>query len=266
MVFNAVEDFVDFAELASQPISQSQTVAKAYTILNKTRSFKMAITEWNRKTDLEKTWIAFKAHFRQAPQELRETSDVTVEDSDIQRNNANLVQQVVEGLQTAFASGDAPAEEPTAQLEQMANSATHQHPGAPEPLAAQLAQMQQAMALLRVQVSNQGQQQSYNPAHQQHYNPSHQQPWHGHGSYGHPGQWNHGHGGRGGRGRGRSAGRFGNGGRGNNQFRQRNMSLYCWTHGGCGHIGTECNAKLPGHQDSATFQNKMGGNTANCPA
>jgi hypothetical protein len=45
MVFNAVKDFVDSADLAKQPVMQRQTVAKAYTILNKTGRFKTAITE-----------------------------------------------------------------------------------------------------------------------------------------------------------------------------------------------------------------------------
>ena len=34
---------------------------------------------------------------------------------------------------------------------------------------------------------------------------------------------------------------------------------YCWSHGFVGHIGTKCNNKKPGHQDSATAANHMGG-------
>jgi hypothetical protein len=60
MVFNSVEDFVDFAELAAQPVTRKQTVTKAYTILNKTGRFKTAITEWNRRQEINKTWINFK--------------------------------------------------------------------------------------------------------------------------------------------------------------------------------------------------------------
>jgi hypothetical protein len=48
MVFNAVSDYADFADLGNQPMTQRQTVAKAYLILNKTRRFKNDITEWNR--------------------------------------------------------------------------------------------------------------------------------------------------------------------------------------------------------------------------
>jgi hypothetical protein len=61
---------------------------------------------------------------------------------------------------------------------------------------------------------------------------------------------------------GRGARGYGNRGRGN-QYRQRNTAIYCWTHGACGHLGATCNTKLPGHQDAATFLDKMGGNTNN---
>jgi hypothetical protein len=64
IVFNAVEDYVDYAELGLQPLTQCQTIAKAYVILNKTRRFKTDITDWNRRPDVKKTWINFKDHFR----------------------------------------------------------------------------------------------------------------------------------------------------------------------------------------------------------
>jgi hypothetical protein len=46
--FNAIEDYVDFADLGHQALTSSQTIAKAYVILNKTRRFKNDITDWNR--------------------------------------------------------------------------------------------------------------------------------------------------------------------------------------------------------------------------
>jgi uncharacterized phage-associated protein len=85
IVFNAVKDCVDFADLANQTQTASQTIAKAYVILNKTRHFKNDITAWNHRPEIEKTWEAFKTHFRRAHQEFR----VTLEDSKLQRNNAN---------------------------------------------------------------------------------------------------------------------------------------------------------------------------------
>ena len=43
-----------------------------------------------------------------------------------------------------------------------------------------------------------------------------------------------------------------------------NISFYCWSHGACTHPSPECKSKKPGHQDAATFDNKMGGSTAYC--
>jgi hypothetical protein len=87
--------------LADQALTSSQTIAKAYVILNKTRRFKNDITAWNRLPAIGKTWESFKTHFRHAHQEFRETTDVMLEDLELQRNNANLVQQVVNGMQQA---------------------------------------------------------------------------------------------------------------------------------------------------------------------
>jgi hypothetical protein len=41
MVFNAVSDYADFADLGNQPMTQCQTVAKAYLILNRKDVSKM---------------------------------------------------------------------------------------------------------------------------------------------------------------------------------------------------------------------------------
>ena len=47
-------------------------------------------------------------------------------------------------------------------------------------------------------------------------------------------------------------------------FHRNRTDKYCWTHGACGHVSTKCKIKAPGHQDSATRENKMGGSTAFC--
>jgi hypothetical protein len=245
LVFNAVEDFVDFADLAKQPVTQRQTVAKAYTILNKIGCFKTAIIKWNCKQDIQQTWIAFKDHFPQAHKEFRETTDTTLEDSELQRNNANLVQQVVEGLQHVLTPEEPPEAESSALIQEMANLATCTTK-TQQQLVTQLTQMQQAMALLQTQVNSQSQ--PYSPPFQHRG---------GRGYYGNVAQ----------SGRGNSGCGYcsGNGGCGN-YFHQRNTAIYCWTHGGCGHLGAICNAKLPGHQDTASFLNKMRGSTYNCPS
>ena len=59
--------------------------------------------------------------------------------------------------------------------------------------------------------------------------------------------------------------RTNNGGSGGSSYcKRRNTSNYCWSHGACAHSSADCNNKKRGHQDEATFKNKMGGSTRFC--
>ena len=48
-------------------------------------------------TKVQRKWVRFKQFFQTAHQELRETSNLTVEDADM--HHANMVRDVVAGLQ-----------------------------------------------------------------------------------------------------------------------------------------------------------------------
>ena len=48
-------------------------------------------------------------------------------------------------------------------------------------------------------------------------------------------------------------------------FVRQKIDLYRWTHGGSNHLSSVCRARAPGHQDTATFENRMGGSNAFCP-
>ena len=47
-------------------------------------------------------------------------------------------------------------------------------------------------------------------------------------------------------------------------FPRKKTDKYCWTHGGCWHLSPKCEAKAPGHQDAATFDNCMDRSNAYC--
>ena len=47
-------------------------------------------------------------------------------------------------------------------------------------------------------------------------------------------------------------------------FPRRKTDKYCWTHGASAHTSGKCEDKAPGHQDAATFANRMGGSNAYC--
>ena len=47
---------------------------------------------------------------------------------------------------------------------------------------------------------------------------------------------------------------------------RRILDFYCWTHGAGNHKSCDCRNKKPGHQNNATFENRMGGSKAYCRA
>ena len=72
----------------------------------------------------QKTWANFKNYFRQAHQELKETGDLQVRET--QFNSANLVQEVIDGIQSALQPQDSTDGPTTEVLQHMANSAAQQ--------------------------------------------------------------------------------------------------------------------------------------------
>ena len=72
----------------------------AYVILHREVKFRLSICEWNRMPEVQKTWVRFKYCFWTSHRELRETYDLTVEDSGT--NHAKMVRNVVTGLHEAL--------------------------------------------------------------------------------------------------------------------------------------------------------------------
>ena len=78
-IFTAVEDLADYSELNGDTMTQQQTIAKAYIILNNSCQLKEEIKTWNRLDAAHKTWIAFKIHFRRAHKEYSKTTNTALE-------------------------------------------------------------------------------------------------------------------------------------------------------------------------------------------
>ena len=87
------------------PSTPSQAVNKAYLVLIKTNRFKEAITEWNnRRPVADRDWHQLKIFFRRSHKELRATTDLMVEQAQLQQQQANLVEHDVAGIQDALNS------------------------------------------------------------------------------------------------------------------------------------------------------------------
>jgi hypothetical protein len=96
VVYNQVEDLVEYGEMAQCPYTQTQTINIAYAIINRTTKFRESIKVWNRLPPLQRTWIAFKIHFRDAHNELQETGELTMADAGY--HQANLIEAIAEKL------------------------------------------------------------------------------------------------------------------------------------------------------------------------
>ena len=108
IVFSAVKELLEFSEITGTSYTQLQAVNIAYVLIHRTGKFRQVICEFNRMPEIHKKWVRFKHFFRIAHQELRETSDLIVEDAGMQ--HANMVKNVVAGIQEALQQEQAQTE------------------------------------------------------------------------------------------------------------------------------------------------------------
>ena len=93
-VYTIIEDLLDYAEAARAPITQIQAINIAYNIFNRTGKFSDGIKAWIRRPDHEKTWINLKNHFTEHHDLLRETGELTLQETQFQ-SQANIIHQMV---------------------------------------------------------------------------------------------------------------------------------------------------------------------------
>ena len=86
-IFNKINWFQDLCELCDNSKTDRQLVQIAYIIFNRTRIFIDALLQWNKKHTNDKSYANFKTHMRAAYQALREVGALTVEDSTIAQAN-----------------------------------------------------------------------------------------------------------------------------------------------------------------------------------
>ena len=228
-VFNKVEDMMEYGELAQLDYTERQAVAKAYNILLKTGKFGESIRAWNRlpQDPITRNWINFKDHFRRSHLELTETGELTLQE--VGYGQANLVEDIVSRL--------------SAQFQHQANLAAEEAPPpapapAPAPTANAAEQYQPSPPdyLREVLAQNADLMRRLMET----TNLGTRIPRRGRPSTG-P---------RTGQPPTPLPARF---------------NKYCWTHGRCNHLGSACNNKAPGHKDTATITNKLGGSCYACP-
>ncbi len=91
LVFNNVDDLMDLASAAGSPYTAQRLINFAYVIINRTGKFTTGICEWNRLPDAQKTWTIFTSHFVAAHCELRESGELSVNETPFKTANGTKV-------------------------------------------------------------------------------------------------------------------------------------------------------------------------------
>ena len=63
IIFNALDNLTNYAELSGTPFTKRQIMGKAFVILNRTQRFQQALLAWKRRGHLQQTWNNFKTFF-----------------------------------------------------------------------------------------------------------------------------------------------------------------------------------------------------------
>ena len=99
-MFSTDDEILELADIIGTSYTQIQAVNIAYVILHRTGNFGLAIREWNHMPEIQNMLVRFKQFFRTSHQELRETSDLTIEETGM--HHSNMASNVVAGLQEDF--------------------------------------------------------------------------------------------------------------------------------------------------------------------
>ena len=141
-LFYAVGEILKLDDITGTSYTQLHSVNTAYIIIHRAGKFGLAICKWNCITELQNTWVRFKQFFCTSHQDLRETYDLTVEESGM--HHANMVRDVVTGIQEALQQDHVQTKTPTvvqASADHMANTVQNTQ----KQLAPQLQQIQAMM-------------------------------------------------------------------------------------------------------------------------
>ena len=228
-LFKQIENGVQFAKDAKQALPDSTVVGRAHHLIVQTGEYNDQARAWQNQNEDEKTWSNFKTTFTKAYQQhcefKKSQTEPTLDDVGF-TNQANLMEQQLN-------SNDY---DPQAYFVEGAKIlADHEAKESTSPTTAttneanavtpSLAEFEQLMKTTFSTLLKESNKTK--------------QP----------------------RGPGRD-----NNNNSNNKNRNANgkNSMYCWTHGACNHLGTDCKSPATGHKKEATFDNRMEGSTKRC--
>ena len=234
-IFTAIDELAHYTDAADTPYSQPQIVNMGYIILNKTGFFRRWILDWNNKPTVQKIWMNFKEFFREAHQQLRETTSLQQQQSTFQ---ANAVQEILSELRNELRTAQVDTASVQPSLENLSTVT-------PDTAASTISDLKSEVSTLKEMIHHMSTRPNLFP-------PQQLPPWTVPPNYflPHP--------------------MYCNQVTPQNEVssnpepkQEKRRIFYCWTHGACLHSSDRCLHRAPGHQPTATFKNRMGGSTKN---
>ena len=224
-IFTEIDKLAVIAEIAKAPMTATQKINMAYILFSKQHVYKSALRKWDEQLEGHQDWEGFKEHLRFAYRALKRTGALTIKDT---LDRHEVMNMVTAGITNAFhtmQNDRLPTQDPTT------FSITSEQ-SLPPPLLDTIPTSSVATSATSTvsDITMQMMQQLLNQMATQQIstngtNSSRRNP--------------------------------------NTCHRNPNQRFYCWRHGACNHPSREYRNKGKGHQDDATFENRMGGSTRN---
>ena len=81
LIYWPIEQLQKFIISADIPYFDAQQLEFILTLIRSTRDFEKGLSDWNRKVQLDKTWLNFKTHFKDTQTELKDIRRPTMQQS-----------------------------------------------------------------------------------------------------------------------------------------------------------------------------------------
>ena len=239
LLYNAVEKLKTMGEAADIAYTEPQLLDIALTVIRNTRDFEKALGEWEALRATAKTWVKFKKHFTTAQKQLKAIRGPTMQQAgyhhanmlaeqlktDMERCDQELFSVIQLVVDTTASTASPPSLAPS-EISSITPSQYQANAVQADPVQVEMLKILQQMQQSMWTQAQVSQQTSSNTTRQNRRTPRKTPD--------------------------------------GASYPRRQTDTYCWTHGGSNHSSQACQRKAPGHQDEATFENRMGGSNAYC--
>ena len=230
ILIDDIEDLQEMALAANSAFSDSQLVRMGMTCIKNTNDFEQALSHWYAKPVADRTWQNFKTHFEEAQLNMRKVRGPTMR-SNLLNQQVNHIMDTMEVQKQQYLNAVTASEERILKAFTISMTSDSDSTAATsaltEPTLNSVSSdkvMLEMVKLLKEIKDDMKEVKSNNK-------------------------------------RKRNSQNNNNNNNNNNRFKR---DKYCWSHGACNHDSKSCRRRLEGHQEEATFNNRMGGSNRFC--